>query len=101
MKLQKQLKKKIEKIQFMRLIECSFQSIEQELRIDRVIQKLRGEFLQFFDRSRIPFDQSIVNRESIESSRDLKMYLLTFQSIERYLRPIEHTIFEISLSIKT
>jgi len=62
-------------------IKNSFQSIEQESRIDRVVQNLRGEFLQYFDWSRIPFNRSndpfdrlIMDQESIRSSRDFKMY---------------------------
>ena len=63
----------------LQLIKCSFRSIKQESRIDRAIQKLLGEFHQFFEQLRIPFDWSIVNRESIKSSRDFKMYLLIFR----------------------
>ena len=63
----------------LRLIKCSFRSIKQESRINRAIQKLLGEFHQFFEQLRIPFDWSIVNRESIKSSRDFKMYLLIFR----------------------
>ena len=57
-KRQKRLLEKSKKIQFhesqsiensFRSIECSYQSIKQELRIIRVIQRLCNEFLQFFD----------------------------------------------------
>ena len=91
MKRQKRLPEKFEKIQFheSRQIENSFRSIKQESRIDRVIQRLCDEFLQFFDRLRIhfdrsdnPFDWSNRNWESIELSRDFEMDLLNI-SIDR------------------
>ena len=36
----------------------AFRSIEQELRVDWVIQKLRNGFIEYFDQSRTTFDRS-------------------------------------------
>ena len=63
-----------------------FQSIKWRSRINRVNPGLCDEFLQFFDRSNR-------NQESIESSENLKWICWIFQSIEKYLRWIEWTVF--------
>ena len=85
--VKKGYQKNLKKFQFheSRLIKNFFWLIKQESRIDWFRQKLRDEFLQIFNQSRIPFDRSNVlfdqsnkNWESIESSRDFVMNFFSF-----------------------
>ena len=85
--VKKGYQKNLKKFQFheSQSIENFFWLIKQESRTDWFRQRLRDEFLQIFNQSRIPFDRSNVlfdrskkNWESIESSRDFVMNFFSF-----------------------
>ena len=103
--------KNLKKFQFheFRPIKNSLRSIEQESRIDRVNPRLCDKFLQFFDRSRIPFDQSDLpfNRSNKELRVDRVIQKLWNEFVEHFDRSrntfdwSNELFFEISLSVKT